>query len=288
MPVPDDVDRILSSLPTPARFADAAKPCMENAWDQKSDVPLWNLVRKVNNGANLPADLQTIGDCVSHGHARGLDYLQCIQIALGKRDDAYVEGQNSVMSEAVYGMCREEGNGLGMQDGAAGIWAVEALRKGGFIPRTGKLYDGRLAKEWGRTGCPSEVKSLAKKHLLEQYARVSNAQEAINALWNGKPVTVCSNQGFTMTRNQDGICEAQGSWAHCMLFIGAYIVGNELIFCCLQSWGQNVPSGPTVKGMPDNSFGIRTIIADRMLRSGDSYALSAAQGFPAEKINFYV
>jgi hypothetical protein len=285
-PHPEHVQAVLSTLEHPT-FAQAAPHLMQD-WDGKSDVPLWQMVQKVNNNQNLPADKQTIGDCVSHGHARGLDYLQCIQIALGNTTYQYTEGIHSAMSEAIYGMCREEGNALGQEDGACGIWAVEALKKGGFVPRNGKSYDGSLAKRWGATGVPNEIKSQARNNLLQQYAQVRSTKECINSLFNGYPVTVCSNQGFTLQRNSDGICEAQGTWGHCMLIIGAYLVRGELIFVILQSWGKNVPSGPTVKDMPDNSFGARERVLARMLAANDSYSLSAVQGFPKQDINFYV
>jgi hypothetical protein len=259
----------------------------DNPWDKKSDAPLWQACINVT-GSNLPADKQTIGDCVSHGHSRGMDYLQCVQINMGKFSGQFIPGEHDCYSEAIYGMMRARAHQLSNQDGAVGAWAVESLQGDGYPMRKGRTYDGQKAKLWGARGTPSEIANEGKDFKLAQFTMVTSVDEAITALWNGYPVTICSNQGFTMERNADGIAEAQGSWAHCMVCIGFLMVGGNPIFIILQSWGQNVPSGPTIRGMPDNAFGCRANIFSRILNARDSYLLSSVPGIPAQPINFLV
>jgi hypothetical protein len=59
-------------------------------------------------------------------------------------------------------------------------------------------------------------------------------------------------------------------------------------FCIDQSWGQNTPSGPTTLGQPDNSFWADWSVVDSMLRQGDSFAISAYDGFPAAKFHWFI
>lgn len=259
----------------------------ENAWDGKSDICLWDACIKVT-GANLSAHKQTIGDCVSHGHGSGMDYLQCVQIALGKVNGSFVLDQDNCYTEAIYGQMRKRAGQLSNQDGASGIWAVESLVADGYPTRKGRVYNGSDAKKWGARGTPETLISEGKDRRLAAYVKITDTKQAMNLLNNGYPISVCSNQGFSMSRDANGVCQAQGNWGHCMCIIGGFLVSGQLIFVIMQSWGQNVPSGPTIKRMPDNSFGANENVVARMFRAGDSYALTSVPGFPANDLNFDV
>lgn len=289
VPDPQGRDRILAELEATgvkSRLSEAA-PHLDGYY-QGEDIGLFVAAKKCNNDQHLPADKQTIGDCVSHGHARGIDYLYCTKQVSGLASSTgpYKEGITSCTSEIVYGECREEGNGLGNQDGASGSWAVKALHKYGYIPRNGKTYDGSLAKKYGKSGVPDNFKTEGQVHILEQYALVTTPDDCANVLKAGSPVTVCSNQGFSMTRNADGICQASGHWSHCMVIIGVFTINGKKYFIILQSWGQNTPSGPSPMGGqgPDNSFGAEWDVVGRMLASeNDSFALAGLKGFEPMK-----
>ncbi len=286
VPDPEEVDKVLATIPQPL-FGDAA-PHLAGSWDGKSDIKLWDACIKVT-GSNLPAHRQTIGDCVSQGAGSGCDYVQCTQIALGKQQKEFVVGRDESYTEAIYGMMRKRAGQLSNQDGAVGIWSVNSLVNDGTPFRKGRSYKGTDAKLWGAKGPPQELYIEAKTQVLKQFVQVRTTKEATDLLVNGYPITVCSNQGFTMRRNENGICEAQGTWAHCMLCIGALMINGELFFVILQSWGSNVPSGPVIHNQPDCSFNIRESVFQRMLNAKDSYALSGLPGMPAQDItNFYV
>ncbi len=62
------------------------------------------------------------------------------------------------------------------------------------------------------------------------------------ALSNGYPVTICTGQGFVLTRDADGFCSPKGTWGHCMLIGGVRF--DRPGACILQSWGRDVPDGP--------------------------------------------
>jgi hypothetical protein len=169
---------------------------------------------------------QTIGDCVSHGHGHANDLLQCIEMALDGSDVDYEE----TFTEYLYAAGRKAGHMLGWGDGCYGSAMVKAMTTGGMLPRavvSNGTYDGRRAKQWGYSGPPSDLEVAAAAFKLGNAALVTTWDELRAALGNGYPVTVCSNQGFTMTRNSEGICEASGVWGHCMAF--SAIIGENAV-----------------------------------------------------------
>lgn len=277
---PDEVKRILTEKDKPT-FSEAA-PGLANIWQQQ-EVGLWQAAKIVNNGQHLPADQQTIGDCVSHGYARGTDYLYCIKQSAGLVD-GYVEGQTSAMSEAIYGSSRK--GHLGWQDGSNGIWAVNGLKRDGYVFRNGKPYSGQLAKQYGYSGLPSSL--VDTDRVLEDYALLETPTDMANALLAGSPCPICSNQGFTETRNADGICIASGTWNHCMLVIGLYKVAGNWFFVILQSWGAISPKGPIPSvGFPTNAFGCSWNTMGNILKQKDSYALNGIRGWkPVENMSW--
>lgn len=279
VPRPDEVRRILSTKTNPT-FAEAA-PNLANIW-QGQEIGLWMAAKQVT-GSHLPADKQTIGDCVSHGYARGTDYLYCIKQSAGLVD-GYQEGQTSAQSEFIYGSSRK--GHLGWSDGSNGIWAVNGLGRDGYAFRLGKKYDGNLAKNNGYYGVKPTDDTLARP--LTDYALLETPQDAANALLSGSPCPICSNQGFTETRNADGICQASGTWNHCMLVIGLYKVLAEWYFVILQSWGDISPKGPIPSvGFPSNAFGCSWNTMGRILKQQDSYALEAIRGWkPVENVSW--
>lgn len=286
VPHPEDVKNTLDNTAQP--FMAQAAPHLVGTWDGKTNIKLWDACIKVT-GANLAAHKQTIGDCVSHGHSEGVDYLQCIQIALRNAPNDFKPGETNAYSEAIYGMMRKRAGSLSNQDGASGIWAVNSLCKDGAPLRKGRAYNGQNAKLWGARGTPTDIATEGASQLLAQFIQVRQASDSRDLLWNGYPITVCSNQGFSMQRDSQGICRAQGNWGHCMLCIGMVLVSGTAHYCILQSWGQNTPSGPTVENMPDNSFLIEESVWQRMLNAQDSYALVSIPGVPAQDItNYYV
>jgi hypothetical protein len=108
---------------------------------------------------------------------------------------------------------------------------------------------------------------------------VTTYEELEDALANGYPVTVCSGQGFTMARDQDGFCSPRGTWEHCMLIVGVR-ADSRPGACIFQSWGPNVPSGPLALDQPNNSFWADRNTVARMLSMQDSWALSDYDGYP--------
>lgn len=262
---------IAADMPTLAGDAPDLLPLAEPT----SPILLYKAWRDVTgNYPDYPA--QQIGDCVSFGHGHANDLLQCVEIVLGEPSE-YRETD----TEFIYATSREVAGILGRGDGSYGSAAAKAMRDMGVVSRemlgANGPYSGSRAKAWGRTGAPADVKAKAAPYRVGAVAKVTTWEALVAAIWNGLPVTVCSNWGFTMTRDEQGFCRARGTWAHCMLFGGVRF--DRPGACCLQSWGSDTPSGPLALEQPSYSFWIDKANVSRMLAAGDSWALSRSPEF---------
>ena len=219
---------------------------------------------------------QQIGDCVSFGHGHGNDLLQCVEIRLGQPVE-YRETD----TEFLYSASREVAGILGTSDGSYGAAAVKAMTTIGMLSRemlgTDGSYSGDRAKEWGKTGPPHDFETKAAPYKLGSAALVSTWDDLVAAITNGYPVTICTDQGFTLTRDSDGFCAASGTWGHCMCLGGLRF--DRPGACILQSWGRMKPSGPTDLDQPDWSFWVDRNTISRILAEGDSWALSKSPAF---------
>lgn len=159
-----------------------------------------------------------IANCVSFAHKNACEYVQAYQIKDGDHDK-----WRSVFPPYIYGVSRVliGGGRLGNSDGSIGTWAVQGLVKYGVlfsdvqgVPK----YAGSVAKSWGRSGPPKDFVTEGSKHLVKmnlQTAKVTTWEQLKSAIGNGFPVSVCSNQGFTMQPQSDGFHHPKGAWPHC-------------------------------------------------------------------------
>ena len=268
---------MLAAMPRPF-FAAAASHLSGSGSGQT--VLLYKAFQDVNGGRYLDYPAQTIGDCVSHGFGHGIDLLEAVQIAVGHQAEEFKQ----TATEAIYGMARVDIGGQhgSLFDGAVGAWAAKAVTTLGTLSRdVVGPYNGQRAKEWGRAASPANSKSKATAHKVKTASLVTTFEELEDALANGYPVTVCSNQGFTLERDADGFCRPQGVWAHCMLIVGVR-ADQRPGACIFQSWGSEVPSGPLALDQPPNSFWAERAVVERMLGLQDSWSLSNFEGYPGQ------
>jgi hypothetical protein len=274
---PDEVGRALAGMPRPL-FA-AAAPHLARSGDGKT-VLLYKAYTDVNGGKYIDYPAQTIGDCVSHGFGHGVDLLAAVQIAVGHKAEEFKQ----TATEAIYGMARVDigGEHGSYSDGAVGAWAAKAVSTIGTVSRdVVGPYDGNRAKTWGAKGVPADVAAKAGAHKVVTTSMVQSYSELEDALANGYPVTVCSNQGFTLTRDTDGFCRPRGRWSHCMLIVGVR-ADTRPGACIFQSWGSDVPSGPLALEQPPNSFWADRSVVENMLAMQDSWSLSGFEGYPSQ------
>lgn len=260
-------------------------PHLAGGWDGRTSFSLWEVGKRVT-GEYLKAQRQTLGTCVSRGYSAcgNLSQLAMIAAGLTKPDGTAMEFRE-VAHAPIYGGSRELGNFLAPpgNDGSVGEWAARWVSKWGncSLADLNDSYDSdKLAGQMGWRGVPSNVKELCREHLVSSVALVKTFQEAADAIVNGHPVAVCSDQGFTMRRDGDGFDRPYGSWAHCMHFASVIVTpSGRRGLGCGQSWGGNNPSGTLLPGAPDHVFGVDEATVNRMLRQGDSYALAGFNGW---------
>jgi hypothetical protein len=219
---------------------------------------------------------QEIGDCTSFGSGHAVDLLQCIEQVMLNEPTGYLE----TCTEAIYGMGREIAGMLGGGDGCYGVAVAKALVEHGAVPR--KLvgeYSGQLAKQWGARGVPPEIKAEMARYRMGSAAIITTLEELDAALANLYPAAGGFSQGFTMQRDQDGACRQSGRWGHETFIAGRRRRNGRRQYCMCQSWGPNVPSGPTTDDQPDFSFWIDEDPMANILGQRDFLTFSKAPDF---------
>jgi hypothetical protein len=286
---PEEVRRVVATMPrpvfkdTPAGQSEAALP---------AHTYLWEAYGKLFEGKTPPPqDQRDVGSCVSFGSGRAVERTLAVQVSSGEPFEF-----KHVVEEMIYGGSRVEiGNGRIRGDGSVGAWAAKFLTMYGVVPRGVydkydlTKYDTRRCRDWGRYGVPDDLEPEAKKYPAGDCTLIQSAAEAQRALSQGYGIFVCSGQGFSRQRDQNGVARASGSWAHCMCIDGYHQEGNTLYFHIENSWGSNYHVGPVGWGNPSTAgFWAVASVVDRMLREGDSFAVSAVKGFPARRPNSWL
>ena len=222
---------------------------MQGEVRDKPGVPIWRLMRRVNEGRNLPTFNQQTGDCCSMGAKHVLEYLQAAMIT--------VHGQplkfKRIFAPYIYGMSRcapECGNrSLGRSAGSTGAWTAAACKKYGAcfdddpdIPK----YSGALADQWGYRGVPENFIKEASDNLIKGITKINTIDELRTALVNYYPATIASTWGFTVG-DREGVKtytrNPRDPWAHQMCFIAWRDDPFPAAFR-LNSWGDNSTGKP--------------------------------------------
>lgn len=289
-PHPEETRRFVESLPKP--FLAQAGPELLQAREKKPVFlyrALYEAYAAHNGGKQWKVGAQGIGDCVSWGWAHGADIHLAVMWKLGDSAE-----WKQAATEAIYGGSRVEARGVtrgGWSDGSYGAAAAKWVRDWGIVFRQPyntvdlTTYSASRAKDWGNYGCGGRddngyLDKIASSHPIKNVVVVRNFEEAAAAIASGYPVPVCSSQGFSSTRDKDGFAAPRERWAHCMVFVGVRYEPRPGLLC-LNSWGPDWISGPKwPEDQPDGSFWVDAEVATRMLRGGDSFAVSGYEGFP--------
>ena len=280
---PSAVDAVLESLPnpvwstTPASATDPATQPEEvlgwRIWEQAAGTP-WP---ELNQGQ--------VGSCVSFGTTHAVMFSMASEIINGDREIVRVPAP-----EPIYGGSRVEvnnGRAPFRGDGSVGAWAAKWVRTWGIVAQDKypsvdlSSYSESRAREWGSRGVPTEIETIAKQHPIGDTTLITSFSDACSALASGYGISVCSNRGFSMRRDEDGFCKPSGSWGHCMSFIGMRRTGKRPGLFIVNSWGFSSTTGP--KSHPDapaSGWWVDADTADQMLKSRDSWAFSKFAGFP--------
>ena len=295
-PDPDGTRQFLAELDQPL-FSQAARDVLANAKQQ--DTFLYRYADRAHRqvyGKPFGPWKQGIGDCVSFGWAMGSYVGQCVDWAEGELP----EPPRLVATEPIYSGSRtagrlppvvQAGYSDGSYGGAAARWVSGRCKDqsvGGILFRQQypgadlTTYSPSRAKSWGNLLCGGGVAGvtlakLANKNTATNVALVRTFDEAAASIESGYCVPVCSGVGFSSQRDADGFAARQGSWAHCMCFIGVRYAKNDGKrdgLLCLNSWGvfNGGPKWPA--DQPDGSFWVERKTVDAMLSGEDSFSIS--------------
>ena len=280
------IEATLAASPTPS-FASTGREIWGSGAGKT--VCLWLALERLLG--TFPTHEQTAPDCIAHGFGLAIDVLQAVEIQSGDNERWVAE----TATESIYAISRVERGKrlLGRQGGSVGAWAADAVSKWGVLQRVQygrydlRQYSGDLAKEWGWDGLPDELEPKAKPFTVGVTSLVTTYEQARDAIANGYPVAVCSDQGFEDVRDSEGFARAMGSWAHCMCFIGVDDNGKRPGLLCMNSWGRRWNRGPKRLGQPDGSFWVDAHIANRMLgRNPDSWSLGRYSGYKKQDLKY--
>lgn len=275
------------------------------AGDDDKSVFFWEYEVVVLSKVLSSWDQSNIGSCVSHGWGRGVQDLILTQIALGGMEEW---PGAEVCREAIYGGSRIEiGGGRIGGDGSVGAWAGQWVEKYGVLfyknypnyDLTGG-YNVSRCRQWGNQGCPNALEPIAKEHPVKGVAMVKTGQDVWNAIGNHYPVPVCSDVGFD-SAHRDGFCARAGSWGHCLLVRARFTHPSKgKCFVIQNSWGNYLKTQGTENSkiqvadrldkvqLPEGCFAITWADMDRIVKQGDSFAISGFFGFPLNKAPWWI
>lgn len=284
--LPDEVTAVAQTLPFPV-FGDTAADLL-----QDNELPkewfLMDFAKKVTGG-NLKVEQQgNVGTCVSFGCARSIEYTNCVEIVLGDQEEF-----KYLNRPVIYGGSRVEvGGGRLSGDGSLGVWAAKFVRDWGVLAQEKygnfdlTLYSPAICRDYGKNGVPKELEELAKNHPITQITCVENWTQAKKALYQGYGISICSGQGFTMSRNADGVATPRGTWQHCMALTAFCTIKDKEYGLIENSWG-SAHTGPLGPGEPNGAgFWASASVIDNMLSKKDSWAHAGLKGFQMRKIDW--
>jgi hypothetical protein len=276
-----DLDKLLGQLPHPL-FSVAADN-LAGTGEGKISLPFKCLMKFEPNFGSY--ERQETGDCVSHATRNAVDVSRAVEIFNGDKEDFILRSA----TEGIYGSRGFTGQGMTCSQAARFVSTQGGIllrKKYDFADLT--QYNPQVGMNWGGRGVPQSVITEASKHQVKTVSLIHSVEAARDALANGYAISVCSDQGFSSTRDKNGIAAAQGNWGHAMAWIGcddSREIFNEILFLVQNSWGL-WNNGPKRLGQPDGSFWIRESVARRMLAQDGSFVFSNVDGFEARKVNW--
>lgn len=277
VPDPALTRAVMDTLAYPTFGATKAGAVMD---DDDSDALNYRAMMQVTGETDRlhSYDQGQVGSCVGNGTALGLDISLACELIFQRRAGEWIA---RAAADGMYGLCRDISGQLGRGDGSSGGAAAQAVQFGtlfqisyGDVDLT--QYSANRCRQWASSGVPDSVKAAAKLHPVAHATRIDTWQQARAALQSGYGINMCSNQGFSGTRDALGFMRPQGSWSHsmgCSSFRGQ--ASGKRGFLIHQSWGDSWSDGPYWPAdQPFASFWCDQDTFQSMLDGGDCFAYS--------------
>ncbi len=206
----------------------------------------------------FPGDAQLVGSCVSHSTAKALQVTLACEIAAGKPDPVtgLVEGAPEVPAEGIKsGVVHPSPiywtRGYSSHGWSCPTAANRVVNKVGIVicknyPDLGVDLTNvtrSIETMYGSRSVPQEWETEFAKHRVRAAAEANSAEEIRDLLFNGYGISTCGSEGYSSTRDENGVSKRSGRWAHAMAAIGfddraetkeRY---NEPLVLICNSWG---------------------------------------------------
>jgi hypothetical protein len=126
---------------------------------------------------------------------------------------------------------------------------------------------------------PDTLEPSLRRHPVKAATMVNRYEAARDMLASGYPdrLPVIAASPISGTPRAS---PAQRIMVHQMAFIACDDAHTRPGLLCMNSWGPDWISGPKRHDQPEGSFWVDAEVATKMLRQGDSFALSGYEGLP--------
>jgi hypothetical protein len=226
----------------------------------------------------FPGGAQAVGDCVSWGSRNALLVTLCSEAAAGLPDavTGEVEQAPAASAEAIrFGVLSCEAiYAFRSTKPGHGWFCAEAARvaqtKAGCVLR--KPYDGidltRYSKQnataFNRREPSNPMQDAWDDHVVRESTLCSSFEALRDLLARGFGVNTCGSEGFSSTRDENGVCSRKSSWSHALSYTAVddrpwahskYGCGLVLL---QNSWGEYMTGPKKIHGtnteIPKGSF----------------------------------
>lgn len=271
-------------------------------YNDEDDVLLHDYLYKALEGSNqLTEEEKTskrlnslnqgnYGFCVGFSGALCVDILKSTDIYLRNDRERWITRTNPI---AIYSLGRYDNRGR--YDGSSGAWQTSAYLKYGTLFRLQypsfdlkALNNGDVGRQWAAQGMPRELLAEASSHKVLSCAKIKTVQEAIAAIQNGYPITICAAASYGNHRDSNGFIKLSGrDWNHSMTVTGYRKKTPPEGFLITNSWGNNWCDGPVFpETMAHGSFWVTPKDLLFHLQQDDSYAIAGFDGFKRRELKW--
>lgn len=307
---PEAAEALRDQIKSAGGIPDGAMACSAYALEEtgkgKLSLPVLEILKLYPDC--LPGGAQGRGDCVSWSSRNAALGTMCCEITSGVPDpnSGRLEGApevtttarlNGVLStEAIYNWRRHGGDGWSCAAAAqvmlndSGLWL---RKKYDEINVDFTQYSSRNAGLYGSRTPPDSWRAIGKPHLVQTITEIEEYEALRDLLANGYCVSSCGSEGFSSTRDANGVSRRQGGWAHAMAYLGVddrdviKQLYKEPLVLVQNSWGAWNDGSRRILGtnidIPVGAFWARwSDIKNRYM-----VAISGVNGWPPKKLRSY-
>jgi hypothetical protein len=271
---------------------DDKKVCLWDCWRHPTVVA-------ETGGKVFPGFHQLTGSCVGTGGGNTVFSLAAVEVVrLGDPEQALIP-----FWPLPYGRSRALAGMHGRGEGSMGSSFAQAMREDGIVEASlnglpmfkdddGIYYTAGVEMTWSDGDrAPAALLALSRKHLVKTTAPIHNADALREAIRNYYPCSFAGDWGGLMHCPTSGtppvlLNRRADTWDHQQSVHGWWdhpTLGE--IFYVMNNWGLDV-HGRCPSGAPAGGYWIKKADADYQCRTGEVFAFSQFQGFPAQKFSW--